>query len=171
METLIEKPVIRARDGITYVTAFARRESIKEQLLRALNILKRQLPDVFVAETARRMAAVLRKLFGANAFPVIVPAPCGHSQRDDCLSVRPAQRTAREVGASLALALAAPHAHGSSHPHESRKWRTPKVLCDLRGKVLVMDDVATTGVHISRCLPVLRRAGADAMGVAWIGPK
>jgi predicted amidophosphoribosyltransferase len=171
LETLIQRPVIRERAGVSFMTAFAFRGPIKDVQIRALRILKDHLPTEFVLEASRRLAAVVVKLHGRDGFRAVVPVPCGHSMRPDCLSYQLAAGVAEHLKCDFAPVLNAPLRQGSSHPCESRSWRAPKVMRRPSGPLLVIDDVATTGRHMSLSLLALRKAGATAAGIAWIGSR
>lgn len=55
---------------------------------------------------------------------------------------------------------------GSHHP---RKERVPaKLIAAPRGRVLCIDDFATSGATIKESLECLRASGAEAMGLVWV---
>ena len=171
LQTLVERPVVRSRGGVSFMTAYTWRGAIKDVQLRALRILKRHLPTEFIVEASGRLASLIVQLHGKNAFRSVTPVPCGHSMRNDCLSHQLAAGVAAHLGIEFAAVLAAPLSRGSSHPCESRNWRAPKVARPLAGRVILVDDVATTGRHMCLSLAALRAAGADAAGIAWIGSR
>ena len=169
--TLVRRVAIRERGGLSYVQTAAWREPIKEYQIRALRILKSYMPRRFVDLVASDLADDIKKIHGDTAFNVIVPVPCGNSGRDDCFSVRLAVALGAKLNAASVHALSAKRSRGSSHPSHNRKWPHPTLNCQISGKVLLIDDVATSGTHISRSLQVLRGAGIDAFGLVWIGTK
>lgn len=170
-KTLVAKPAVRELGGISFMTAMTWRSTVKDSQLKALRILKHHLPDRFVATAGRQLAMVARKFHGHRAFSVVVPVPCGHSGRPDCLSYRLAEAVSAELDAAFVAALEPRLIRGSSHPKQSRHFRKPRVMTRVKGRVLVVDDVCTTGRHISLSVAALRDAGADASGLVWIGPR
>lgn len=171
LKTLVPKPALREVGGISFITACTWRTPVKDLQIDALRILKRQLPQPFIDLAGAELVKVVKKLHGDAAFKIIVPVPCGHSQRDDCLSYRLALTAARELDIGFSPLLEAPFAKGSSHPQQSRKFQKPRAKAPVKGKALVIDDVCTTGRHMSLSIQAMREAGADASGIAWIGSR
>lgn len=171
LKTLVPKPSLREMGGITFVTAYTWRAAVKDLQIKSLRILKRHLPPNFVEAAGIDLASAARKLHGNTAFKLVVPVPCGHSQRSDCLSYRLAVVVALQLDASFAAVLESPVTRGSSHPKQSQNFRKPRVKCPISGKALLVDDVCTTGRHMSLSLAALREAGAGAFGIAWIGSR
>lgn len=171
LTTLVRKESIREVGKISFMTARAWRASVKDIQIKSLRILKRALPPKFVEAAGRDVACVARKIHGDHAFNLVVPVPCGHSGRPDCLSVRMAEVVAREIHAGFSNVLEGRLMKGSSHPMQSQNFVRPRLKAVVRGKVLVIDDVCTTGRHISMSIAALREAGADAFGLAWIGSR
>lgn len=169
--TLVPRPVVREVGGISFMTAMTWRAAVKDAQVKALRILKRHLPDRFVAAAGLQVASVARKFHGDRAFSVVVPVPCGHSGRPDCLSYRLAEVVSGALDSAFVPALEPHLVRGSSHPKQSRNFRKPRVTTRLKGRVLVIDDVCTTGRHISLSVAALRDAGADASGLVWIGSR
>lgn len=171
LATLIPKLTVREVDSVSFVTAYTWRQPLKEYQIKALKILKKHLPQDFVTAAGGNLASVVERLYGRSGFCAVVPVPCGHSKRADCLSLRLALDLAERLGASVVPALASPLLKGSSHPQQSKRWPSPRVKREIRGKVLLVDDVCTTGRHMSQSLQVLRKAGMDVIGLAWIGSR
>lgn len=171
LKTLVPRPALREIGGVTFVTAYVWRAAVKDLQIKSLRILKRHLPDPFVEHAGLDLVNAIRKLHGETAFGLVVPVPCGHSQRDDCLSYRLAASVARNLDTNFAAALGSVMRTGSSHPKQSQHFKKPRVICRVGGKVLVVDDVCTTGRHMALSVRALREAGADAFGIAWIGSK
>jgi orotate phosphoribosyltransferase len=44
-----------------------------------------------------------------------------------------------------------------------------RIIGEVQGPVLLVDDVATSGQHIEEAAHLLREAGANVLAVAWIG--
>jgi hypothetical protein len=158
-KTLVSKPAVRELGGVSFMTAMTWRSTVKDSQLKALRILKHHLPDPFVATAGRQLACVTRKFHGHRAFSVVVPVPCGHSGRPDCLSFRLGEAVAGELDAAFVAALEPRLVRGSSHPKQSLHFRKPRVTTRVRGRVLVVDDVCTTGRHISLSVAALRMSG------------
>lgn len=171
LKTLVKRVVVREVGGVAFMTARTWRAPVKDLQIKSLRILKQSLPPRFVEEAGRDLAAAARKLNGDRAFSFVVPVPCGHSGREDCFSYRLGDQVARELDAGFGDVLESRPVKGSSHPRQSQKFVKPKVKLAVRGKVLVVDDVCTTGRHLSLSVSALRGGGADAFGLAWIGPR
>lgn len=171
LKTLVKKVTVRAVGDVSFVTARTWRAPIKEFQLKSLRLLKKALPERFVEAAGIDVAAFSRRLHGPHAFHLVVPVPCGNSGSSDCFSVRLGRVVAREIDAGFGDLIEHSLLKGSSHPMRSRNFAKPRLKSAVRGKVLVIDDVCTTGRHLSMSIWALREGGADAFGLAWIGSR
>jgi len=171
LKTLVKKVTVRAVGGVSFVTARTWRAPIREFQLKSLRLLKKALPEQFVEAAGIDIATFSRSLHGPHAFHLVVPVPCGHSGSSDCFSVRLGRVVAREIDAGFGDLIEHSLLKGSSHPMQSRNFAKPRLKSAIRGKVLVIDDVCTTGRHLSMSIWALREGGADAFGLAWIGSR
>ena len=169
LDTLVVKKVIRQRNGVSYLTLRSWRKSIRDSQIKALRHLKSDPPAAFVAAAADEIAAAARAAFGAAAFGSVVPVPCGHSQRDDCFSVRLARAVAPRLGTSCAEVFACQARQGSSHPRRNTALPRLRKLSDPAFPVLVVDDVASSGRHIEQVSDALGASQQGIFKIAWIG--
>lgn len=170
VKTLIQKIAIRERKQISYLRLCSWRRSIKESQLAALKILKHYRPPEFVDLAADQFVFGLKKIYGSQVISNVVPVPCGNSGHHDCFSRQLAVRIAQKTAARVVFALEGDLGRGSSHPKKSNHWKAPRLTTKINGPALLVDDIATSGVHMTKSLDVLRKNGVDAVGVAWIGP-
>jgi predicted phosphoribosyltransferase len=118
---------------------------------------------------ADEIAQHVRRFFGAPRIGCVVAVSCGHSRRDDCLSVQIAQMVASILAVAYVAAFECAPLPGSSHPR-SQHFRTPKLVVAPTGDtVLLVDDVATSGRHIEAAVEVLRGKVSHVMAIAWLG--
>ena len=169
LDTLVLKRSLRVREDTTYFTIRAWRHSIRQHQIKALRAVKKApLPD-FVRLVARECATEIHRLVGVNSFQFVVPIPCGHSPEETCMS----SALAKAIGVELALPViqAFPHLQqkGSSHPKENLKRDRMRQVQAVPGPAILIDDVATSGVHLGEASSLLKASGTATFAVAWLG--
>lgn len=169
LETLVPRRALRSRNDVSYVTLRSWRQSIRKHQITALRAIKRNAPDSLATDIGKEIASDVRALFGAGSFRAVVPVPCSHSPAGRCLSVKIAQAVGLELGLTVAYVLAMQPASGKSHPMANLRRPPMRIIGEVQGPVLLVDDVATSGRHIEEAAHLLREAGANVLAVAWIG--
>jgi hypothetical protein len=168
IDTLVTKQRLLARNGCSYVALRQWRKSIKPYQISALAALKACNDDCFEDEIATEMSAAIKRVYG-DAFQFVVPIPGGSSSRSDSLSVRLAERIAKNLNAEFANVLVGqPVAKGKSHPAKSAALKPYLVNGNIRGNVLIVDDVSTSGRHIELATQAIRPLATYCTSVVWI---
>jgi hypothetical protein len=169
LDTLISKRSIRLRDQTTYMTLRTWRNSIKQHQIKALRALKKNISQDVVVAIGKECASEINRLVGISSFRFIVPIPCGHSPEQTCLSNAIANSVGRELG--LPVIHAFPHLKqtGSSHPKENLKREKMRQVQEIPGPAILIDDVATSGMHLGEAATLLKSAGTSTFSLAWIG--
>lgn len=167
--TLVERPAIRARNGMSYLTVRSWRASIRQYQIAALKALKRRPPPELVERIASELTRAVVGLLGAAAFRAVVPIPCGHSRTSECFSVVLARAVAASLDLPMIRAFADQDMEGASHPRQNA-LRPPLVLVQPVGEpVLLIDDVATSGQHFEEAVDMLKPHAGAVLAIAWIG--
>jgi PAS domain-containing protein len=169
VDTLVFKQALHTRRGCSYVTLRTWRKPIKDYQMRALVALKAALPASFVAQVGEEFAETARTLPGAERIGCVVPVPCGSSARTDCFSAKLARSIAQRLGVPCIEALSGSAETGASHPRKSAKLEAYSVTKRVKGTVLLVDDVASSGRHLELATNALRAARAAVIAMAWIG--
>ena len=168
-DTLVERRTIRSRNEISYLTLRSWRTPLRKYQISALKALKGRVPASFADEIASEVADGVTGLVGTSAFKAIVPIPCGHSQSGDCLSLAIARCLAARLNLPMVQALESARRKGSSHPKKNAS-RPPMALAHaVKGPVLLVDDVATSGAHLEEAVGLLKPESGSVLSVAWIG--
>jgi predicted amidophosphoribosyltransferase len=115
-------------------------------------------------------ATEIIRMVGKDTFKCIVPVPCGHScEAGHCLSLA----FARAIGAEMDLPVINAFAHleqkSSSHPKQNLKRAKMRLLQSVPGPAIVVDDVATSGMHIEEATTLLKDSGVNTFSIVWIG--
>lgn len=168
LNTLVRQPRLAARKQVSYHTLRRWRGPIKDYQIEALKALKKVPPQAFVDSVAGELLDAADQLFGKGTFDAVVAVPCGHSG-PDCL--------ARKLASSVATLAGLPHVEafeplavtGSSHPRTNARRAAMKIRSTVTGRVLLIDDVASSGAHLAEATELLRRSGATVFPLAWIG--
>lgn len=168
MDTLVKRPSMRIRNGVPYLTLRSWRSPLKEFQIKAIQHLKKHDLTVFSKRIAEDIAANLGTLVGAGAFRYVIPMPCGHSKRTDCLSVMIARQLAERLGIKVVEAFEHQQLSGKSHPKEN-VTRPPLLLKKIvKEPAILIDDVATSGAHIEEATKLLQQHCSAVMPIVWI---
>jgi hypothetical protein len=168
---LVHRPALYARHEVRYLTATNWRTSEKRGQIDALKRAKRDLCCSTCDAGAAAIIAVVDHLFGNLDGASVTTVPCGHSRVPNCLGNRLARSVAERLGLPFVQYWADRFVSGSSHPKEFKRLPPLTWIDRPQGRVLLIDDVASSGWHMEEALTALRAAGAEAMGIAWIGGR
>ena len=163
------RPMIFARHEVSWVACRAWRWSTKQADLAVFRAAKKDGAPAVIEAAAGEVALLVGRLFGSLSGWTVVPMPCGNSGSAECFG----KRLARESAAALGLPFAQVFEDrlvegGSSHPQRYSRlgplvWRDRPA-----GPVLLVDDLATTGLHVEQALGALRAEGIPALAMVWI---
>ena len=122
-----------------------------------------------ILEAAVSIAALACELFGDHPADAVTSVPCGHSRRPDCFGKQLAQAVAAEFQLARFVQIFADRpAVGGSHPKQNRQL-TPLVQIGRPPQsLLLVDDLATSGVHLEESTIALRKLGVSGPAMAWI---
>jgi len=168
IEGLVERPALRSRNAVGYMTLRSWRQDDRKAQIAAMKVEKAAPSSMLVSEAAREIVAFLGK-YAPVPDAVITSVPCGHSRRPDCFGKRLAQAVAAEVGLPFVQVWGDRFCNGVSHPKENSRlppltWQaTPATM------TIVIDDIATSGWHLEEAVGALRGEGIPAIAIAWIG--
>ncbi|MFQ3578455.1 MAG: phosphoribosyltransferase [Verrucomicrobiia bacterium] len=169
LETLLVKRQIRSYKDVTFTTFRAWRSSLKEWQILALRLLKADCEDGFCFSVAQDIANSIREFGIHGVFDTITSVPCGHSGAG-CLSERVGMALANILGLRFAACFDRIEVVGSSHPRKNATRPKMKMLEVPRGNYLLIDDVVTSGSHLSEATSLLRKSGSNVFPIGWIGP-
>lgn len=163
------RPALYSRNGVSWATVRAWGAESKACDLDALKAAK-AAPDTGLVDVTAGEIAALVAMAWPGVFGEVTCVACGHSRRADCFGARLAETVADRIGARFTRVFRDRFCSGSSHPKEFRKlapleWASPPVT----DRVLVVDDVVTSGWHMEEATNWLRAHGVGTAGVAWIG--
>lgn len=167
-ETLVPRRVVRARNGVSFLTLRSWRRAIRGYQITALKALKQNIPTGMPRLIAREMAAEIESFVGAAAFRAIVPVPCGHTREGPCLSVEIARALAAELGLPVVQAFMTAPLPGRSHPKTNARRPPLTLVRPLTEPALLVDDVATSGAHIEEAVKALKPLAGAVLPIVWI---
>ena len=134
-----------------------------------MRVLKEFGPEELAIHAAADIKSTLEELLGALDFDFVTSIPCVHSKGDTCLSVLIGQKISSSTGIPFKQCFKREHQAGSSHPANNRRLPPFRLAEPVSGKILLVDDVATSGTHIEKAANRLRENGSSVFCVAWIG--
>jgi orotate phosphoribosyltransferase-like protein len=161
-------PGLLSRNGVRYLRCRSWRQETKRADLYAMKLAKLDLDPEFIAGVVADMKLALGEMFGTGFFDCVVPVACGHSRRQNCLSVRIAVGLAESLGAACTKVFADRFMSGSSHPKEFARLPPLEMMARPQGRVLVVDDLATSGWHMHEAVGAIRAMGRPAFGAVWL---
>lgn len=167
VKTLVERRHICTRENISYNAIRQWRAAIKPYQIAALKALKRAPPASFIECVARELVQASLQIAGSNAFDAVVSVPCGHSGIG-CFAEKLSIEVARQMGIPQEPVFNHLEIKGVSHPKAN--IGRPRMVCRKEpvGRYLVVDDVATSGSHITEATRLLRTAKSTAVPLVWI---
>jgi hypothetical protein len=168
LASLLYRPTIFQRKDVRWIAAHAWRSQAKERGLRALKVVKDDLDPFFIREAAKPLAALICQLFGTELASAVTCVPCGHSCRPDCFGKRLAQAVGEALAVPFVQVFADQPRAGTSHPKQSSELPPLRQIARPPRSTIVVDDLATSGVHLEQAVLALRRMGVAASAIAWI---
>lgn len=170
LAALVSKPSWKSRNDIGYMVARSWRTSTRSADIQALKRIKLTGDATVLESAADDVAALIGKMSGNLSDLVITTVPCGHSRKPDCFAKLLAMKVADQLRVPFVQIWADRFVDGVSHPKEFEKLSPLEWIEEPTARrVLVVDDVATSGWHIEEALLALRDAGFEGQGFAWIG--
>jgi hypothetical protein len=166
--TLLDRPALKRRGEIAWHVCRTWRAPIKEHQLKALRLLKASPTQSFIDRVAGDLHLSAERLFGVSMLGEVTAVPCGHSG-PGCFAQRVAQALARRLDRPFIELFAPLAVTGSSHPIKNKRRPRMQLLAEPKGPLLLIDDVATSGDHMSEAAGLLRGRGASTLSLAWIG--
>lgn len=168
METLVRRRAFHKREGFTFVSLRRWRSGAKDAQVSALKSVKSMAPELIAHSAGREITNAAIELYGQSAIECVVPIPCGHSRRNDCLSVRIGEEVAKLLGVPLVEPFHQRWAMGSSHPKQNRNLPPLRMRQKVPSTVLLVDDIATSGYHMVEAATELRASAKHVYGIVWI---
>jgi len=160
------RPRILTRYGVRAFSLRTWSSKSKQQELAVLRRVKRDLPPAAVAEMAGEVSDFIESAYGRYD-GAITSIACGHSRRPDCLSCQLGRAVAEQLGVRVVEAFAFRPLEGHSHPLGFMET-PPLQVVHAPSRVIVIDDVWTSGFHMHEALSALRAAGSEASGIVWL---
>jgi predicted amidophosphoribosyltransferase len=168
-ETLVKKRALRSRGEMSFVTLRSWNKAIREYQIKALKAIKKCSTMKLASIAARECAVEIKSLVGTGTFKFIVPVPGGHSSPSSrCLSHDMAVALGAELDLPVINAFAHMELRGSSHPKQNLKREKMKLVQDVPGPAILIDDVATSGFHLEEAAQILKSRGVETFSMAWI---
>ena len=170
LTTLVQARRINTRNGVSYTTTARWRTGIKNWQILALKALKKQPPPILLDAAADNIMRAMHDLVGKGGFTAVVPVPCGHSG-PGCLSSLLAKTIAAKADVRCIPLFEDMCLTGSSHPKANARRPKMRIVdtVDKSERVLLIDDVATSGSHIAEATSLIRQVGCTVMPICWIG--
>lgn len=170
LSTLIGQRRMLERDGITYHALSRWRAAIKPWQIDALQALKSDPPTALTNCIARELAIAAVDVHGPGSFDAVVPVACGNSG-NLCLAHQLAQAVAEKLNVAFVPAFDRIDTTGSSHPRRNATRPSMTLRKAPAGRVLLIDDVATSGAHIAEAAKMLRKTAQAVLPLVWIGAR
>ena len=168
LDALIYRPSVFRRNEMRWISVFKWRAGRKAHGLTALRRAKQTLDRQVISEAAVSIAALACELFGDHPADAVTSVPCGHSRRPDCFGKQLAQKGCLNLQLRFVQIFADRPAVGGSHPKQNRQL-TPLVQIGRPPQsILLVDDLATSGVHLEELTIALRKLGVSGPAMAWI---
>jgi hypothetical protein len=165
---LAYRPALYRRNAVAWCSVRAWRTDAKRVDILRLKLCKRELDPSVITAAAAEISLQLRLLFGSLTGWLATSIACGHSRRPDCFGKQLGRAVAGELGLAFAEVFEDRFVAGVSHPKEFRNlpplvWRAKPT-----SPTLVVDDLATSGMHIEEALGLIRGLGLASFGAVWI---
>ncbi|WP_336056978.1 phosphoribosyltransferase [Nitratireductor sp. CH_MIT9313-5] len=172
-QTLLRRMKVHKRGQVAYFSVRAWRQSVRELQLKAMRNLKRSPSEESAKQIAREIAEAAMLITNGAAFDCVCPVPAGSSGKTNNFATIISWYVSKELELAHYQALenvTVAKSYGSSHPQQSRHFRSRVVDHRVRNKMcLLIDDVATTGTHFARCVGQLAKHDTSTICITWIG--
>ncbi len=166
---LVWRPAIFSRHDASWASCRSWRWSSKKADLRLFKAAKAQRPRVVIDGAAHDICVLLERLGGGWPGYSVTAMPCGNSGRSDCFGRLLGESVAAELGLPFSPVFEDRLVAGSSS-HPQKYTRLPPLVVKTRptGPVILIDDLATTGLHMEEALGALRHLGIATFGIVWL---
>jgi predicted amidophosphoribosyltransferase len=168
LATLQVKRRLLQRNGVSYFGLRTWSASIKTHQMRAIEAIKQSPPRAFIERAAEEITAEAKAITGTLGLTAVVPVPCGHSKIVKCFSVQLAEAVAKKLHVPFRPIFKETRLKGGSHPSQSAALLPMAVEAQLGGRVLLIDDIASSGRHIELAVNELRKSTEHVTAIAWI---
>jgi len=169
--TLLKAAKINSRNGVSFFSSRRWRKDMKPLQISALRNLKLQPQEKGIQVIARQVAELAVTITNGRPYDFVSNVPGGSSGRLWNFAALIAYFVAKELDAPLQQPLIGSSLARcrSSHPKQSELFRPHYREASLAGDFgLLVDDVATSGVHFEKCVDLLRKRGKSVVCVSWI---
>ncbi|MEM9732355.1 MAG: phosphoribosyltransferase [Pseudomonadota bacterium] len=169
INTLIKHSKMRRQKQVTYFTARRWRTNEKNRQIIATRVSKREPSREFIDLVGSELSNLVAEVIGTKNFDCVVPLPSG-SSKSGGFATQIAQSIAMQTGLEFVSAFGRIQtSDNSSHPRKNLT-RSRMRLEKIPGpRVLLVDDVATSGTHMLEAATMLRAHTQSTFCVAWIG--
>jgi hypothetical protein len=167
--TLIKGARLHSKDGMAYLTVRKWKSQVKDSQIAALEGLKIVPSEIAAAAIAHELFQTANTVFSGPRFDGVIPIPGGSSGMSRSLSVCIAEQLAKLMKVPLVLALEGELSSGRSHPRKSQKLKSYQLKEALVGHFLLIDDVVSSGRHLSFACKALKNVGATCSTLVWLG--
>ncbi len=168
LDTLLVKQRLLTRGDVSYLALRQWKRSVKSFQVKTMTNLKAEPTALILDTIANELTQATRSLYG-NTFTSVVPVPGGSSGSRTSFSVEIARRVATLLRVDFNNVLAGQIVPlGASHPKKSILLKPYNLLRPVKGNVLIIDDVATSGRHLELATQAVRKTAKYSTAVVWI---
>ena len=168
LNTLVRQRRLLVRGPVSYHALARWRTPIKDSQIAALKAIKRDPTQDFVDRVVDELATAAISLFGRSTLQAVAHVPCGNSG-PGCLASRLARGVAKRLDIEAIVAFDDLPPSGGSHPKSNTRRGAMKLRTDTKKRVLLIDDVATSGHHIEEAATLLQKTAPAVLPLVWIG--
>lgn len=168
LQTLVNKTRISHAGDWTYVTLRGWRAALKTYQIQALKVLKKNVPESFTEKIGDELVGAVRRVHSASVFSSVAAVPCGNSG-PACLASAIAGRVAAGLNIPCVRYFQDLDVSGGSHPRANIRRARMRLREEPTGNILLIDDVVTTGSHLTEAAGLLRSNGGSPTLMGWIG--
>jgi hypothetical protein len=166
IDTLTHKHALHENDVGGFISLRTWRKSMRVQQQEALAKTMQNPSEDFLEHVAAEFAVSAHKMFGKEGISTVVPLPKAATPRDVKLAALVAERVASKLGAKFVNALE----FKSSKAQTKHHVNPFKVVQNVTGGVLLLDDLASSVQNIGAAQGLVRNSGATCFAMSWIGP-
>lgn len=170
LDTLVRRRQHQTYRGFDILTLRNWRTSVRGHQIAGVRALKASDPSLLAGPASEEMAKAALQTYGKGVIQYVVPVPCGHSQRHDCLSVQIASQVGQKLKIPVHECFEPRLRQGSSHPRRNASAPALTAKSFPNGRILLVDDVVTSGFHLLEAAQMLQTKDSHIYAMAWIGP-